>query len=108
MIRFHLDESADGRVARALARRGMDVTTPADAGLLGAADQEHLAFALAENRVLVTQDADFLELHHAGTQHAGIAYYPPGKRTTGELVTFLCLMHDCLDSDEMRGRLQYL
>lgn len=86
----------------------MDVTIPIDVGLVGATDQQHLAFALAEDRVIITQDADFLELHHAGVQHAGIAYYQPGRRSVAELVSFLCLMHDCLDAEEIRRQLQYL
>lgn len=108
MIRFHLDESADGRLATALRRRGIDVSTPADAGLLGAADEQQLQFATSEERVLVTQDADFIEMHVAGVAHSGIAYGSPGRRTLAELVGFLCLMHDCMTRQEMQGRLQYL
>lgn len=107
MIRFHLDESAHGRIATALRRRGMDVTTAADAGLLSASDEQHLAFASRENRVLVTHDSDFLQLHQLGTPHAGIAYCPPDSRTLGQMVQFLCLLHDCLSEDEMRGRVEY-
>ena len=108
MIRFHLDESAHGRLAAALRRRGIEVTTPSEAGLLSANDQQHLAFSERENRVLVTHDGDFLALHLSGVTHAGIAYCPPGSRTLGYMVRFLCLMHDCLTSEEMRGRVEYL
>ncbi len=34
--------------------------------MLGASDEEHLAFALAEGRVIFTQDADFLRLAAEG------------------------------------------
>ncbi len=67
-MRFHLDESADGRIAAGLRHRGIDVTTPVDVGLRGASDDEHLAYALANERVLVTHDADFLEFHFAGAR----------------------------------------
>jgi predicted nuclease of predicted toxin-antitoxin system len=63
VIRFHLDESADGRLAAALRRRGIDVTTPLDTALVSAEDEQHLAFADAENRVIITQESDFLQLH---------------------------------------------
>jgi hypothetical protein len=43
-MRFHLDESADGRLAAALRRRGIDVTTPLDTALVSADDEQHLAF----------------------------------------------------------------
>ena len=108
MIRFHLDESADGRLAAALRRRGIDVTTPLDTALVSAEDEQHLAFADAENRVIITQDSDFLALHQAGSRHAGIAFCAPGTRTLGYLLRYLCLMHDCLTPEDMRGRVEYL
>jgi predicted nuclease of predicted toxin-antitoxin system len=73
-IRFHLDESAPSAVAKALERRGIDVTTPATAGLAGSDDLEHLDFCRREGRVIFTQDADFLALHRAGEPHAGMVY----------------------------------
>lgn len=108
MIRYHLDESADGRLFPALSRRGIDVTTPTEQGLLGATDQEQLDFATSHGRVLVTQDTDFLAMHHSGIKHAGIAYDVPGHRTVSELVRHLCLLHDCVNSDEMVGRVEYV
>ncbi len=108
MIRFHLDESADGRIATALRHRGIDVITTTVAGLLSASDEQQLAFAVGEDRVLVTHDSDFLQLHQTGIPHAGIAYCPPGSRTLGYMVRFLCLMHDCMSAEEMRGRVEYL
>ena len=47
-IRFHLDEHGNSAVADGLRRLGIDVTTTSDAGLLGADDTDHIAFALAE------------------------------------------------------------
>jgi predicted nuclease of predicted toxin-antitoxin system len=107
VIRFHLDESADGRIARSLRRRGMDVSTPVDAGLLASDDEAHLNFARQQRRVVITQDADFLALHRAGREHSGIVYYRPGKRALKEIVSSLCLLHDCVTAEEMDGRVQY-
>ncbi|MGQ0635908.1 MAG: DUF5615 family PIN-like protein [Planctomycetaceae bacterium] len=64
VIRFHLDENVDQAVTRGLRERGIDATTTADAGLLGAPDNEHLDFVLREARVLMTHDPDFLRLHN--------------------------------------------
>jgi predicted nuclease of predicted toxin-antitoxin system len=61
-IRFHLDEHVAHAVADGLRRLGADVTTTIDAGLIGAADARQLAYAIDENRVLVTEDRDFLSL----------------------------------------------
>ena len=57
-IRFHLDENAARSIATGLRQRGIDVTMPSDVGLMGAADEDHLAFALEEGRVLFTHDDD--------------------------------------------------
>jgi hypothetical protein len=107
-IRFHLDEACDPRVAVGLRMRGVAVTTTADAGLLGAADEAHLAFARNESRVILTHDADFLRLHAGGASHTGIVYCPPQARTLGELIRLLVLIWELLEPAEMRGRVEYL
>ena len=71
-VSFHLDENISPTLADALRHRGIDVTTTADAGLVGATDRDHLAFATVAGRVVVTQDVDFLRLHSQGVPHAGI------------------------------------
>jgi hypothetical protein len=48
-IRFHLDESMPNVVAEGLRRRGFDITTSSEAGLIAASDPEQLAFALADD-----------------------------------------------------------
>jgi hypothetical protein len=47
-ICFHLDEHIDPVIAEGLRRRGIDVTTTADATLDGATDEEQIAFAHAK------------------------------------------------------------
>jgi predicted nuclease of predicted toxin-antitoxin system len=49
-----------------LKRRGIDVTTTPEARLLGAIDEEQLAFAISQGRVIFTQDDDFLAIHQRG------------------------------------------
>ena len=48
--------------AKGLCRRGIDVTTSTDAGLLGAADGAHLEYAISACRIIETDDTDFLAL----------------------------------------------
>ena len=71
-IQFHLDEHINSAVADGLRRRGIGVTTTADAGLPGSRDADHVSFAVAEGRVIFTNDADFLRLHDQGAAHPGI------------------------------------
>lgn len=49
-IKFHLDESISNAIALGLRRRGINVTTTSEVGLMGASDQEQIAFAVSENR----------------------------------------------------------
>ena len=75
--------------------------------MLGASDEEHLALAYREERIVFTQDADFLRLHAAGAEHAGVVYAPQ-QTATGEMIYGLMLIAEVLDSEEMKGHLEFL
>ena len=107
-IRFHLDESVSLRIVRPLRDRNIDVTTPTDGDLLSATDEEHLAFAHANGRVVVARDNDYIRLHVSGCQYSGIAYCHQSKYSVGELLQNLLLLHACCDEAEMVGRLEHL
>jgi hypothetical protein len=108
VLAFHLDEHMDAAIAYGLRSRGINCTTTADAGLLGADDDQHVEFALQEQRVIVTSDADFLALANKGLAHAGIAFFQRGSRSIGHVVRYLCLMSDCLSRDEMADKVEFL
>jgi predicted nuclease of predicted toxin-antitoxin system len=107
-LRFHLDEHVPGAIAAGLRRRGMDVTTAADAGFLGAEDEAHLAFALSQVRVLYTNDEDYLVLHDQGTPHAGIAYCHLQSCSIGDVIRALTLLWELLEPDDMRNHVEFL
>jgi hypothetical protein len=107
-IRFHLDEHIATAVAEGLRRRGVDVTTSPQVGLMGAEDEAQLAFAASQHRVLVTRDADFLDLHQRGAGHAGIAFFPRPSRLIGELVRSLVMVWECLSPEEMQSHVEFL
>jgi predicted nuclease of predicted toxin-antitoxin system len=107
-IRFHLDEHVDPAVAGGLRRRGIEVTTTADAGLSGEDDPVHIAFANSQQRVICTSDSDFLRLHGENIAHPGIAYYHQQERSVGELIRALELLWEVLEPDEMRNRVEFM
>ena len=107
VIRFHLDQHVPNAVALGLRLRGIDVSTTHEAGLQDAEDLAHIAYALAEGRVIFTQDDDFLRYHHAGVTHAGIVYSKQGSRSIGEIVRYLKLMNDCLEAEGMASQVEY-
>jgi predicted nuclease of predicted toxin-antitoxin system len=107
-IRFHLDENVDPAIADGLRRRGVDVTVTNDVGLTGASDEEHLVFALAQQRVIVTHDEDFLAASKSGHVHCGIAYCHVETRSVGQIIGSLLLIADCLGPDEMQNHVEFL
>jgi predicted nuclease of predicted toxin-antitoxin system len=107
-LRYHLDEHVPGAIAAGLRRRGVDVTTAADAGLLRAKDETHLAFALAEGRVVFTNDEDYLVLHDRGTPHAGIAYCHQQRRSIGDVIRALLLLWEVFEPEEMHNHIEFI
>jgi hypothetical protein len=105
-VKFYTDEHVAKAVVRGMRARGVDVLTAVEAGMLGATDEGHLQFALEGNRVVFTQDNDFLRLHAAGAVHAGVAYAPQGT-SIGDIIRGLMLIYQVLDADDMRGHLEY-
>ena len=107
-LRFFMDQHFPGPASRGLLRHGIDLLTAQEAGKCGLADDVQLAFATVEQRVLVTFDTDFLAIHQAGVQHAGIAWCYEQKYDIGQLIQVLLLLHGVLDSDAMRNHVEYL
>ena len=95
-------------VAGALQARGIDVLTAQDAGRCGLPDPDQLAFATADQRVVMTFDSDYVALHNTGVAHAGIVWCPLRKYSVGQLLQSLLVLHGVLDRDYMRNHLEYL
>jgi predicted nuclease of predicted toxin-antitoxin system len=107
-IRFHLDENCPAAIAEGLWRRGIDVTTTPESGLLAASDEQQTAYARAEGRVIFTLDKDFLRIHAAGIPHVGIVYCRQGKRGLGGIIQGLTEIWEVMEPEEMRNWLVYL
>jgi len=107
-IKFHLDENVSNAVADGLRRRGIDVTTTPEQNPISASDQEQLTFALEQERVLFTQDDDFLKLHQANIPHAGITYCHQGSRSIGEIIRTLVLIWEWVEPTDMMGKVEFL
>lgn len=107
-IRFHLDEHAAHAVADGLRRLGIDVTTTTDANLLGSADAAQIAYGLAQERVIFTEDDDFLILAATGTIHAGLAYCHQNTRSIGQIIRALELIWQVYEPHEMKNRIEFI
>ena len=107
-IRFHLDENCDPRIASGLRLLRIDVTTAADAGLLHASDAEHLAFGMAENRIILTQDTDFLRIASTSQAYPGIFVYPCQGRSIGQVIRAAHLFWEVCEPEELTNQVQYI
>jgi predicted nuclease of predicted toxin-antitoxin system len=107
-LRFYLDENVSSEVADALRTRGIDVLTTPAAGNIEAKDHEQLAFALAEERVLVTQDRDFLRLDSQGIEHSGIVYWKPQSRNIKYIIRELLRIHRDLSAEVLKNHIEFL
>jgi Domain of unknown function (DUF5615) len=107
-IRFHLDENVSNAIAEGLRRRGIDVTTTPETGLVAASDAEQVAFALSQNRVIFTHDDDFVVLHQSGVTHSGITYCSQNRHSIGEILTSLILIWEVIEPEDMKNQLEFI
>jgi predicted nuclease of predicted toxin-antitoxin system len=75
-VRFLLDQSAEARIATFLSDHGHDATRVARDYPAGLPDEQVLAIAIRERRVLITNDKDFGELvFRHRLPHAGVVLF---------------------------------
>ena len=89
MLPAYADEHVKSAIVHGLRRRGMDIVTAQERGQRQTDDEALLATATSEERLLLTNDTDFLRIHSEwltiGRRHAGIVYWPQ-ERPIGEAI----------------------
>ena len=107
-----MDENVHGALTEALIIRGVDVLRVQDDGLSGADDGTILERAHQLERVVITQDADFLTLaagrQRLGAIFSGVIYARHLDGRLGRYVADLELLAKASDMDEMVNHLEYL
>lgn len=101
-----LDEDVNPALAPLLRQDGFDVRHVDELGRSGLSDEDQLAFAADEGRVLVTHNRDdFLVLARdwwaSGRHHAGIVYAQ--QKPLGIMRTRLLSLLDRFSAEEMRA-----
>jgi predicted nuclease of predicted toxin-antitoxin system len=85
-VRFLLDESADARIQPYLRSQGYDASRIASDYQAGLPDQDVLALAVSEDRILITCDNDFGDLVvRQGRAHRGVILFRLGDYAELEL-----------------------
>ncbi len=119
LVRFYTDSHIDKAIAAQARQRGVDVIRCQDVGLADASDVEHLEYATAQERLVITADADFPRLHaqwqRANRQHAGIIFLQQARKDDiGAVVDYLEFLDQAIRSgagtleEDVRNQLIYL
>jgi hypothetical protein len=106
---LYFDECVNARVIAGVRRRGLNLTTAAEQGLLGATDDEHLERATSLGRVIVTADPDFFSLIKARLDaelpFPGLIFLA-NSLPVGRAVAALELLATVLNPVEMTNRVE--
>lgn len=110
MLRLLFDQNFDKDVLRGLQRRipELDAITAYDAGLSEADDPSLLAWAAAENRIVVTHDRKTMPTHagdrmNAGERVAGVFIFSVGLPIQ-TVISELEILITCSELDEWENR----
>ena len=106
-IRFYTDENVSRAVIDGLRRRGVDVASAPEMGMLARSDDEHLEFAAGLGRILFTHDDDFLRLDSQRISHSGIAYTHQSS-SISRIINGLVRIHETRTPEDMAGHVEYV
>jgi hypothetical protein len=107
-ISLYLDENLTPKIATQLKRRGINVVTVRDLGLLGDTDENHLERATRMEYVLVTSDTDFLIMASEGIEHTGIIFGIQENNAIGDWVKGLELICSVYIQEDMVNHVEFL
>ena len=114
-IRLYADHNLDDRFSVDLRGHGFDIVLAREVGNEQLSDEDHLAWAAAHGRAILTHDLkDFVPLarawYRAGHEHGGVILSAqPGEDISyGELLRRLLRLLDTLTADDMVNRVEWL
>ncbi|MGK7925888.1 MAG: DUF5615 family PIN-like protein [Spirulina sp.] len=110
-IKLYLDEDVHILIADLIRARGFDVITARDAGLLEKTDEEQLAYAVSQDRAIVTHNRVDFEIlaqsyFDSGKTHSGIIL--AFRNTPQEITRKLLIILNNVMAEEMCDRIRYL
>lgn len=111
-IALYMDEHVRRAITNGLKLRGIDVITVQEDGRNGTTDSILLERATELNRVIFTQDDDFLVMANCrqqeGVKFSGVIYGHQQYVTVGECVRDLEIIAKASESEDLVNQVQYL
>jgi predicted nuclease of predicted toxin-antitoxin system len=100
-LKLYTDTHIAKTVAIQLRQRNIDIVRCEEVDMASVRDLEHLAYAAAQERAIITNDQGFAGHHRQwleqGKHHAGIFLITKGKDDIGMIVTTLAFWRDAID-----------
>jgi predicted nuclease of predicted toxin-antitoxin system len=110
-LSLYADECVDARIVAGLRRRGVDILTAGEQGLLSASDAQQMERATALGRAFVTADQDFLvivrDMHVRGAPFPGVFFIQEGT-PVGEAVRNIADAAEILGPADMASWLEWI
>ncbi|PKO22744.1 MAG: hypothetical protein CVU38_07895 [Chloroflexi bacterium HGW-Chloroflexi-1] len=111
-IRLYFDEDADGRLVQAVRQRGYDIQLARQANMLGASDDDQLAYAVSQGRAFVTHNVQHFpplcaEWEAAGREHSGVIMLL-GRPTIGIWLRRLENLLSSFGAEDLKNALVFL
>lgn len=105
-VRLYVDADITPKLARILRTRGYDVVSAHEVGKAEVSDEEHMAFAAAQGRTLLTCNVQdftpmFEDYWFAGRNHCGVVVSE--QLELGEMLRRVLAFLDAVTADEMRN-----
>jgi predicted nuclease of predicted toxin-antitoxin system len=111
-VRFYMDVHVQKGVTGGLRLRGVDVVTAQEDEAAQMADPDLLERATALDRVLFTQDEDFLKeagrRQQFAIQFAGVVYCSQLALTIGQIIRDLEIIAKAADPVDLADKVEYL
>lgn len=103
-ITIQADEHIKKGISEGVKRRGVEIYTVEDEGIKGKSDEALLQFAKQKNRVILTNDSDFLEIE----DHPGILYITTQYASIGEIIKEVVRHVDQYTKEEFEDTIFYI
>ena len=109
-IRLYFDEDTmDKALVAALRARGVNVLTAHEANMIERKDDEHLAFATAEGRVLYSFNVgDYCRIDARGQRHAGLIVAQQQRHSVGDQMRRSLRLINARSAEQMQNRVEFL
>jgi hypothetical protein len=111
-VALYMDHHVPSGVTRGLRQRGVDVLTAGEDGRARLDDEELFARSTGLDRVIYSQDEDFLEIaarwQKMGRRFAGLVYARQGRIAIGKAIEDLEFIAKTAEPSDMENRVYWL